>query len=875
MKEKVITILGFATIFNTAIAQNGVNAKWDKQGDAPTNNASKLGTKNNQGFSIITNNQSAVDVGANGIFNFLKPVNFINKVTFDSLRVSKYLVSDSIKARVLRVGNNSLFLGGVAGPGPNDNIQSTAGVINMGNTGTFANLNLSIGSTFLGPFSAARARLFVNGRTGMNITNPLSTLGINGNQSIGASFGSLNAPSNGFIVEGFTGIGTSNPVRQLEVYTPAITPQMRVTRFLGTHFTDVNVNNNGDYCLLATNTTLTGNLQQRFVGIQTNTPGNTLEINSQAATTAQSFAGLRFTDLNSTSPTLLNPSNKVLSVDANGDVVLVPDGPGGGGGATNVTAQNGLSNISPSIVEWGGTLLHDTYIDQAGYNIWWHNQGAFTHGASIPLSGTLNYKFGLLNQNFDKAMVINSSNVVSGTSSSQQLGLEIINNTPNLIAPGYTNKGIIVYNSGSYDNRNNFFSSVNGGVTPSPAPVVPGAFSYGVDAGAYNTDNSYGGSFAASTLDPNATLQYGIFAQADRGIDVRGVVGKVRYFGDGVAGSLSAGLWGETEANSTSNFGSFNYVAPNSGYQAGRLYFGTYSEVNTNGSTNSPTNVYGVFSRVFTPNNIVPGAQVYAVYGQATDINSYAGFFNGDVNVTGQLTAGVYGPSDQLLKTNINNITNAKGIISQLEPKSFFMDTTKYFLKGHTQKNYGLIAQQVQTVVPELVSTFNAPNKTDSLGNILQMGGIFKTLNYNAFIGILLANAKEQNARIDSLIAALGSSARAANPNNPQPTEVNNSNTSVNKHAVTLSKADMLVLDQNQPNPFNEKTIITYNVPEKYGYAQIIFTTTEGKIIKIADITQKGAGELTVYANDLSAGIYQYSLVVDGKTIETKKMIKQ
>ncbi|MFN7912408.1 MAG: T9SS type A sorting domain-containing protein, partial [Bacteroidota bacterium] len=97
----------------------------------------------------------------------------------------------------------------------------------------------------------------------------------------------------------------------------------------------------------------------------------------------------------------------------------------------------------------------------------------------------------------------------------------------------------------------------------------------------------------------------------------------------------------------------------------------------------------------------------------------------------------------------------------------------------------------------------------------------------------------------------------------------------VNKHAVTLSKADMLVLDQNQPNPFNEKTIITYNVPEKYGYAQIIFTTTEGKIIKIADITQKGAGELTVYANDLSAGIYQYSLVVDGKTIETKKMIKQ
>lgn len=55
----------------------------------------------------------------------------------------------------------------------------------------------------------------------------------------------------------------------------------------------------------------------------------------------------------------------------------------------------------------------------------------------------------------------------------------------------------------------------------------------------------------------------------------------------------------------------------------------------------------------------------------------------------------------------------------------------------------------------------------------------------------------------------------------------------------------------------------------------MIFTTNEGKIMKIVDITKKGHGEITVYANDLSAGIYQYTLVVDGKNIETKKMIKQ
>ncbi|MCA6443463.1 MAG: hypothetical protein IM600_08555, partial [Bacteroidetes bacterium] len=370
--------------------------QWRIDGNSNTNSSNFVGTSNLQPLIFKTNNVNRALFDVNGNLNFYGNALFNKGIKADSIRVNKYLAADSLRTRVLKVGSQSLVLGLTPFPG-NDNIQSTNGVINFGNTAaaTFPSINISIGSQFLGPYSAARAKLFVNGRSGFNVTNPTSTVGVGGNQSIGAGFSTLNAPVSGLIVEGFTGIGTNVPSRQLDVFVPSAVPQMRVTRFLGTHFTDINVNNNGDYCLLATNTTLTGNLQQRFVGIQTNTPGNTLEINSQAATTAQSFAGLRFTDLNSTSPTLLNPSNKVLSVDANGDVVLVPDGPGGGGGTTNVTAQNGLSKISPSIVEWGGTLLHDTYIDQAGYNIWWHNQGAFTHGASIPLSGTLNYKFGL------------------------------------------------------------------------------------------------------------------------------------------------------------------------------------------------------------------------------------------------------------------------------------------------------------------------------------------------------------------------------------------------------------------------------------------------------------------------------------------------
>ncbi|MBS1647671.1 MAG: hypothetical protein JST67_10055 [Bacteroidetes bacterium] len=47
-----------------------------------------------------------------------------------------------------------------------------------------------------------------------------------------------------------------------------------------------------------------------------------------------------------------------------------------------------------------------------------------------------------------------------------------------------------------------------------------------------------------------------------------------------------------------------------------------------------------------------------------------------------------------------------------------------------------------------------------------------------------------------------------------------------------------------------------------------------GRQIKTVDVT-KGKGQLNVYANDLTSGAYSYTLIVDGKIIDTKKMIKQ
>ncbi|MCX7589509.1 MAG: type II secretion system GspH family protein [Patescibacteria group bacterium] len=56
-----------------------------------------------------------------------------------------------------------------------------------------------------------------NGRLGIGISNPGSLLSVSGGVSIGSSYATQAAPTNGLIVEGNVGIGTNNPVYSLTI----------------------------------------------------------------------------------------------------------------------------------------------------------------------------------------------------------------------------------------------------------------------------------------------------------------------------------------------------------------------------------------------------------------------------------------------------------------------------------------------------------------------------------------------------------------------------------------------------------------------------------------------------------------------------------
>ena len=98
---------------------------------------------------------------------------------------------------------------------------------------------------------------------------------------------------------------------------------------------------------------------------------------------------------------------------------------------------------------------------------------------------------------------------------------------------------------------------------------------------------------------------------------------------------------------------------------------------------------------------------------------------------TGTLSATIFTSlSDRTQKTNITPITNAIETVKQL-------NGVKYnWVDGHNQPSIGVIAQEIEEVLPEVVSTNDQGLKTVSYGNI---------------VGLLIEAIKEQQVCIEEL----------------------------------------------------------------------------------------------------------------------------
>ncbi|MFL5788825.1 MAG: T9SS type A sorting domain-containing protein, partial [Flavisolibacter sp.] len=79
-------------------------------------------------------------------------------------------------------------------------------------------------------------------------------------------------------------------------------------------------------------------------------------------------------------------------------------------------------------------------------------------------------------------------------------------------------------------------------------------------------------------------------------------------------------------------------------------------------------------------------------------------------------------------------------------------------------------------------------------------------------------------------------------------------------------------LEQNIPNPARSSTSIGYSIPTNNGSAQLQIIDNLGRTVKTIQLNSSGKVNLNL--SSLSSGTYNYSLIVDGKVVETKKLVK-
>lgn len=595
---------------------------------------------------------------------------------------------------------------------------------------------------------------------------------------------------------------------------------------------------------------LANNTQNVGIGLSSNPigPNNKLEINTTAGSpyfgSINGSSGLRFRNMTSANTPGVNPGSGLLAVDANGDVIYVNGGGGGGGGFGN------YCGATPN---------------------------PLTGNYTVPLNYN-NFYFSEDSTDKDKVMIGYPCNVPGRA----KLDVFTYHNTVIGNIQSIAISGITSYNNVNSQNTGVYgeaFATAAGttaiGVQGMAAGDVDARGVYG-QVGAVPAGPAYGGYFESLALfnqnnfgllaeAANATANnYGVHSTATGGSSAVG--GEFNGI-DGTVGNVGIQINSITNVNSGSNFG-----VNTSSFNSAVLSQSNIGVIGFANNTGTVMNNIGVAGRAANSGTIINTSTTALI---PNNIGLY-----GEGNIAAYLagpmvTGGVLVFSDQKIKSNIKTMESAMELIKKLRPVTYDFNTSKYpelYLSKEPQ--FGFIAQEVRAIIPGMVQDVIKPEFQDKEGNINSKGGAYSALNYIELIPVLTKAIQEQQATIekqqqqlDELKSLLTGTYGSIQPKNNvlDPSQLD----------VRLGNEDIIVLNQNIPNPFAEKTTITYSLPSSVTSAQLIFYSNSGQMIKTVEIANRGKGQLNVFAGDLSNGNYSYALVVDGKVIESKKMVKQ
>ncbi len=223
--------------------------------------------------------------------------------------------------------------------------------------------------------------------------------------------------------------------------------------------------------------------------------------------------------------------------------------------------------------------------------------------------------------------------------------------------------------------------------------------------------------------------------------------------------------------------------------------------------------------------------------------------------------------SDGRFKKNLKRDVAGLDFINQLNPISYTVDkdALNKFLGvpdsmrvpttevERNARQVGFVAQEVEAVINSTGFVFTgieAPkNENDTY-----------SIRYAEFVVPLVKAVQELTAKADAQEKKITMLTEALRQYVP---------------AISLEENGLVnaTLFQNSPNPFSSSTEIHMEVPEATRNATILIYNLEGKQLKDFQVNERGAVNIKIPGGEFSAGMYLYTLIADGKVVDTKRMI--
>ena len=246
----------------------------------------------------------------------------------------------------------------------------------------------------------------------------------------------------------------------------------------------------------------------------------------------------------------------------------------------------------------------------------------------------------------------------------------------------------------------------------------------------------------------------------------------------------------------------------------------------------------------------------------------YAGYFDGNVKVTGSLQGNVVNSADVNAKNTqtLRPINSALDGIASANPFMYIVriqvpDIGAGMAPDSTTLT-GTVAPISDPVVPfgksyyaldvnAVKQSFPALIIEDAQGN--------EYVNYTQLVPILVQAIKELKTELDDLKETVAASG------------TRKVNAATNIATNTLDEG-WGSISQNTPNPFTGQSTVRVSVPDDASDAYVDILTLNGASVKRIPVSN-GLSEVSLSSFEFVPGTYLYTLVVNGKVSETRRMI--